>query len=88
MQCMSAMFFIRKHLEEAYQQLFNNQWQTSFKHAKTGWNIPKLNNFQKQQVFPFVIYADLEAIAKKVRGCKPNYDKSYTETYQTDEDCC
>ena len=55
---------------------------------KEGENIPKLNIFQKQQVVPFAIYADLEAIAKKVQGCKPNYDKSYTEAYQTHEDCC
>ena len=47
----------------------------------------KFNNFHKQQAVPFVIYADFKAITKKVQGCKPNDDKSYTEAYQTHEDC-
>ena len=54
---------------------------------KEGENILKLNNFHKKQVVPFAIYADLEAITKKVQGCKPNDDKSDTEAYQTHEDC-
>ena len=54
---------------------------------KGGENILKFNNFHKQQVVPSVIYADFEAIAKKFQGCKPNDDKSYTEAYQTHEDC-
>ena len=52
-----------------------------------GDNILKFNNHHKQQPVPFVIYADFEAIVKKVHGCKPNNDKSYTEAYQTHEDC-
>ena len=36
---------------------------------------------------PFVIYADFEAITKKVQGCRPNDNKSYTVAYQTHEDC-
>ena len=52
-----------------------------------GDNIPKYNNFHKQLPVPFVIYADFEAITKKVQGCKPNNGKSYTEAYQTHEDC-
>ena len=47
----------------------------------------KFNNFHKQQAVPFVIYADFEAITKNVQGYKPNNDKSYTEAYQTREDC-
>ena len=54
---------------------------------KEGEDILKFNNFHKQQAVPFVIYADFEAITKKVQGCKPNDDKSYTEAYQTREDC-
>ena len=54
---------------------------------KEGENILKFNNFYKQQAVPFVIYADFEAITKKVQGCKPNDHKSYTEAYQTHEDC-
>ena len=50
-------------------------------------SILKFNNFHKQLPVPFVIYADFEAITKKVQGCGPNSDKSYTESYQSHVDC-
>ena len=37
---------------------------------KQGENILKSNNFHKQLPVPFVIYADFEAITKKVQGCE------------------
>ena len=37
---------------------------------KQGENILQLNNFHKQLPVPFVIYADFEAITKKVQGSK------------------
>ena len=59
---------------------------------KKGENIPKFNNFHKQLPVPFVIYADIEAITKKVQGCKQSEEmekekekRSYTEAYQTHE---
>ena len=61
---------------------------------KQGENIPKFNNFHKQLPVPFVIYADFEAITRKVQGCKQGEEieneknkRSYTEAYQTHEDC-
>ena len=43
---------------------------------------------------PFVIYADFEAITKKVQGCEQSEEmkkdkdrRSYTKAYQTHEDC-
>ena len=59
---------------------------------KQGDNILKFNNFHKQLPVPFVIYADFEAITKKVQGCRQSEEMekekgSYTETYQTHEDC-
>ena len=60
---------------------------------KQGENI-KFNNFHKQLPVPFVIYADFEAITRKVQGCKQSEEmeneknkRSYTEAYQTHEDC-
>ena len=56
-------------------------------------NMPKQgedNNFHKQLQVPFVIYADFEAITKKVQGCEQSEEmkkRSYTEAYQTHEDC-
>ena len=37
---------------------------------KEGENIPKFNNFHKQQAVPFVIYADFEAITNEVQGSR------------------
>ena len=61
---------------------------------KQGENILKFNNFHKQLPVPFAIYADFEAITKKVQGCKQSKEmkkdkdrRSYTEAYQTHEDC-
>ena len=61
---------------------------------KQGENILKFNNFHKQLPVPFVIYADFEAITKKVQGCKQSEEmkkdkdkRSYTEAYQTHENC-
>ena len=61
---------------------------------KQGENILKFNNFCKQLPVPFVIYADFEAITKKVQGCKQSEEmeneknkRSYMEAYQTHEDC-
>ena len=61
---------------------------------KQGENILKFNNFHKQLPVPFIIYADFEAIMKKVQGCQQSEEmkneknkRSYTEAYQTHEDC-
>ena len=61
---------------------------------KQGENILKSNNFHKQLPVPFVIYADFEAITKKVQGCEQSEEmkkdkdtRSYTKAYQTHEDC-
>ena len=61
---------------------------------KQGENILKFNNFHKQLPVPFVIYADFEAITKKIQGCKQSEEMedeknktSCTEAYQTHEDC-
>ena len=61
---------------------------------KQGENILKFNNFHKQLPVPFVIYADFEAITKKVQGCEQSEEmkkdkdtRSYTEAYQIHEDC-
>ena len=61
---------------------------------KQGENILKFNNFHKQLPVPFVVYADFEAITKKVQSCEQSEEmkneknkRSYTEAYQTHEDC-
>ena len=44
-------------------------------------------NYQNQLPVPFVIYADFEAITKKIDSCSPLGHKSYTQAYQKHEPC-
>ena len=94
LQCFSSESILEKHTNNCL--IINGKQAINM--PKEGENILKFNNFHKQQAVSFVIYAfviyayiyiyaDFEAITKKVQGCKPNYDKSYTEAYQTHEDC-
>ena len=38
----------------------------------------QFNNYQNQLPVPFVIYADFEALTRKIDSCSPRGDKSYT----------
>ena len=66
MQCFSSERILANHV--------NNCLMINGNHAinmpKKGENILRFNNFHKQLPVPFVIYADFEAITKKVQGCK------------------
>ena len=84
LQCFSSESILKKHTNNC--SIINGKQAINM--PKEGENILKLNNFHKQQVVPFAIYADLEAITRKFQGCKPNDDKSHTEAYQAHEDCC
>ena len=44
-------------------------------------------NYHKGLEAAFVIYADFEAINKKVHGYQTNNDKSNTESYEKHKDC-
>ena len=43
------------------------------------------HNYQKRLPVPFIIYADFEAITRKIDSCSPRGDKSYTQAYQKHE---
>ena len=45
------------------------------------------HNYQNQLPAPFTIYADFEALTKKIDSCSPRGDKSYTQAYQKHEAC-
>ena len=88
LQCFSSERILAKHT--------NNFLTINGKQAinipKKGENTLKFDNFHKQLPVPFVIYADFEAITKKIQGCKQSEEmekekRSYTEAYQTHEDC-
>ena len=44
-------------------------------------------NHKKRLPIPFVIYADFEALTRKIDSCSPVGDKSYTQAYQKHEAC-
>ena len=90
LQCFSSERILATHANNC---LMINGAQ-AVKMPEQGENILKFNNFHKQLPVPFVIYADFEAITKKVHGCKLSEEmendknkRSYTEAYQTHEDC-
>ena len=90
LQCFSSESILVKHANNC---LTINGSQ-AINMPKQGNNILKFNNFHKQLPVPFVIYADFEAITKKVQSCKQSEEikkdkdkRSYTEAYQTHEDC-
>ena len=90
LQCFSSERILANHVENGL-KINGNQ---AINMPKKGENILKFNNFHKQLPVPFVIYADFEAITKKVQGCKQSEGmekekekRSYTEAYQTHEDC-
>ena len=90
LQCFSSERVLANHVNNCL-KINGNQ---AINMPKQDENILKFNNFHKQLPVPFVIYADFEAITKKVQGCeqseemKKDKDRiSYTEAYQTHEDC-
>ena len=48
-------------------------------------SILKFQNHFKKLPIPFTIYADFECFTIPVNSCKPNPDKSYTQSYQKHE---
>ena len=90
LQCFSSERILANHVNN-YLTINGAQ---AINMPKQGENILKFNNFHKQLPVPFVIYADFEAITKKVQGCKQSEEMeneknkgSYTKAYQTHEDC-
>ena len=90
LQCFSSERILANHVKNCL-TINGNQ---AINMLKKGENILKFNNFHKQLPVPFVIYADFEAITKKVQGCEQSDEmkkeaekRSYTEAYQTHEDC-
>ena len=90
LQCFSSERILANHIKNCL-KINGNQ---AINMPKKDENILKFNNFHKHLPVPFVIYADFEAITKKVEGCKQSEEMekdkdkgSYTEAYQTHEDC-
>ena len=66
LQCFSSESILVKHANNCL-TISGSQ---AINMPRQGDNILKFNNFHKQLPVPFVIYADFEAITKKVQGCE------------------
>ena len=61
---------------------------TRIEMPKEGENILSFQNFKKQMKMPFIIYADFEAIIRKILGCeRERMQTSYTEKTEMHEEC-
>ena len=72
LQCFSSERILANHVNNC---LINGAQAINM--PKQGENILKFNNFNnfhKQVPVPFVIYADFEAMTKKVQGCEQSED--------------
>ena len=83
LQCFSSQDIITKHKTNC--MVINGE--QAIRMPQKGSNKLKFQNCLKQMPVPFVIYADFEAITKKIQGCQPNNTQSYTESYQKHNGC-
>ena len=90
LQCFSSERVLAKHKSNC----LTINGKQAINVPKKGENILRFNNFHKQLPVPIIIYADFEVIMKRVQGCKQSDEmerekdmRSYTEAYQTHEDC-
>ena len=84
--------FTRAHLLVDHKKYCNgvNDRPTKIDMPEEGENILAFQNYHKQMKAPYVIYADFEALVKKMPGCERDPDKkykSYTEKTEWHEAC-
>ena len=92
MMCLTG--FSRADLLENHKKYCNgvNGRPTRIEMPEEGKNILAFQNYHKQMKAPYVIYADFEALVKKIPGCERNPEskkkcKSYTEKTELHKAC-
>ena len=92
MRCLTR--FTRAHTLVEHEKYCNgvNGRPTKIDMPEEGENILAFQNYQKQMKAPYVIYADFEALVKKIQGCERYPEskkkcKSYTEKTEWHEAC-
>ena len=88
MRCLTS--FTRAHTLVEHEKYCNgvNGRPTKIDMPEEGENILAFQNYKKQMKVPYVIYADFEALVKKIQGCERDPDKkSYTEKTEWHEAC-
>ena len=90
MMCLTG--FSRADLLENHKKYCNgvNGRPTRIEMPEEGKNILSFQNHHKQMKVPYVIYADIEALIRKILGCEigpESNKKSYTEKTELHEAC-
>ena len=90
MMCLTC--FTRAEVLEDHKKYCNgvNGRPTRIEMPEEGKNILAFQNYHKQMKAPYVIYADFEALVKKIPGCERGPDsknKSYTDKTEWHEAC-
>ena len=90
MRCLTR--FTTEHTLVEHENYCNgvNGRPTKIDMPEEGENILTFQNYQKQMKVPYVIYADFEALVKKIQGCErgpERKNKSYTEKTEWHEAC-
>ena len=83
MHCQQC-FYSAEHLENHNEECLLLNGTQRIEMPQPGSKV-YFHNHQKQLPGPLVIYADLEAITKKIDTCSPPGGKSYTQAYQKHE---
>ena len=65
LQCFTSKDILSKHTTNC--MVINDE--QAIRMPKKGDNTLRFQNFHKEMPVPFVIYADFEAINKKIQGC-------------------
>ena len=85
MHCLQC-FYTEYHLENHQEDCLIINGTQKIEMPEEGSTV-YFHNHQKQLPGPFVIYADLEAITKKIDTCSPPGGRAYTQAYQKHEPC-
>ena len=83
LQCFSSKDILTRHKTNC--MVINGE--QAVRMPQKGNNTLQFQNYHKQMLVPFVIYADFEAFIEKIQGCQPNNTQSYTELYQKYTGC-
>ena len=81
--------FSRRELLERHQPECKGLLKTPTKTElpKEGENKMAFKNYHKQMKSPYVVYADFECVLKKIHGCKPSPQASFTVKTEKHEPC-
>ena len=82
LHCFSSELLLEKHSPDC----FSLNGTQKIELPKPGTKV-FFKNYHRKQPVPFVIYADFEALTKKIDTCHQNNDKSFTDPYQEHQPC-